>query len=151
MSTAPEPESPAPRLAVAAPQAVAATATTQLLASDAEREDTVRRLHDAVGEGRLDLDEAGDRTTAAYAARHREDLTALVADLPSGTSRAPGDRAPSWASVRESLVWRAHLIVWGPGADRPTASQCRTAAVLAWVALAWFAVCALLGALVVGA
>ncbi len=151
-SAAPEPgPPPAPRLAVATPPAAALAATTQVLASDAEREDTVRRLHDAVGEGRLDLDEAGDRTTAAYAARHRDDLTALVADLPPGTPPATAAGAPSWASIRESLVWRAHLIVWGPAAERPSTQQCRTAVVLAWVALAWFVVCALLGALVVGA
>lgn len=144
MSTAiPEPDPPTSHLSVARP-----TPDRGLRASDADREDTVRRLHHAVGEGRLDLDEADTRTAAAYAARHRADLDPLLADLPGGD--LPGG-APSWAWIRESLVWRAHLLVWGPDAARPTTAQCRTAAVLAWAGLAWFALCAVLGALVVGA
>jgi hypothetical protein len=57
-----------------------------LRASDAEREDTVVVLQRALGEGRLDVDETDTRITAAYAARHRHELAALVADLP-GTAR----------------------------------------------------------------
>ncbi|MGY2064406.1 DUF1707 domain-containing protein [Blastococcus sp. SYSU DS0619] len=51
--------------------------------SDAEREAVVARLQAAVGEGRLDLDEFGQRAEAAYAALTRADLDQLVADLPS--------------------------------------------------------------------
>lgn len=145
MSTAisePDPPATQPAIALAAPD-------RRLRASDAEREAIVRRLHEAVGEGRLDLDEAGARTTAAYAARYREELSPLAADLPACGPGA-GD-APTWAWIRESLVWRAHLVVWGPAAARPTAAQCRTAFVLAGAGLAWFAFCAVLGALVVGA
>lgn len=143
MSTAiSEPDPPTTHLAAVAPY-------PRLRASDAEREAAVRRLHDAVGEGRLDLDEAETRTAAAYATRHREDLAPLLADLPGGG--VPSGGAPAWAAIRESLVWRAHLFVWGPDAGRPTPAQCRTAAIAAWAAVAWFVLCALLGALVVGA
>ena len=60
-------------------------------ASDAEREQTVVLLQRGVGEGRLDLDEADTRMAAAYAARYRHELSALLDDLPDdgGTDRAP--------------------------------------------------------------
>jgi hypothetical protein len=51
-------------------------------ASDADREAVVSRLQTAVGEGRIDLDEFGQRADAAYAAVTRPELDLLVADLP---------------------------------------------------------------------
>jgi hypothetical protein len=51
-------------------------------ASDADREAVVSRLQTAVGEGRIDLDEFGQRADAAYAAVTRKELDLLVADLP---------------------------------------------------------------------
>lgn len=61
-------------------------------ADDAEREATVIRLQTAVGEGRIDLDEFGQRAADAYAAATTAELDALLADLP-----APG--APQAAQV----------------------------------------------------
>jgi hypothetical protein len=64
-------------------------------ASDADREALVARLQKALAEGRLDLDEFGQRAGAAYAAVTTAELAALVADLPAG--RPPeivGTRAP---------------------------------------------------------
>jgi hypothetical protein len=52
-------------------------------ASDADREAVVSRLQTAVGEGRIDLDEFGQRADAAYAAVTRAELDLLVADLPA--------------------------------------------------------------------
>jgi hypothetical protein len=52
-------------------------------ASDADRETVVARLQAAVGEGRIDLDEFGQRADAAYAAVSRAELDLLVADLPA--------------------------------------------------------------------
>jgi hypothetical protein len=52
-------------------------------ASDADREAIVTRLQSAVGEGRINLDEFGQRADAAYAAVTRADLDLLVADLPA--------------------------------------------------------------------
>ena len=60
-----------------------------ILASDSEREQSIERLRDAVGEGRLTLEEFSDRLGRAYAARTDRDLAALVGDLPS---RAPAVR-----------------------------------------------------------
>ncbi|TFV68322.1 UNVERIFIED_ORG: DUF1707 domain-containing protein [Bacillus sp. AZ43] len=52
-------------------------------ASDADREAVVARLQKAVGEGRIDLDEFGERAGAAYAAATRAELDLLLADLPA--------------------------------------------------------------------
>ncbi|WIX91267.1 DUF1707 domain-containing protein [Amycolatopsis sp. DG1A-15b] len=51
-------------------------------ASHADREAVVARLHDAVEAGVLDLPEFDERVRAVYAARLRDELTRLVADLP---------------------------------------------------------------------
>lgn len=57
-------------------------------ASDADREAVVTRLQSAVGEGRINLDEFGQRADAAYAAVNRAELDLLVADLPTHPYRA---------------------------------------------------------------
>lgn len=51
-------------------------------ASDAERELVVERLHRAVGNGRLTVEEFDERAAAAYAARTRGELADLTKDLP---------------------------------------------------------------------
>jgi hypothetical protein len=58
-------------------------------AGDAEREATVARLQTAVGEGRISLDEFGQRASAAYAAATTAELDQLLADLPSPASAVP--------------------------------------------------------------
>jgi hypothetical protein len=58
-------------------------ASPAVRASDADREAVVSRLQTAVGEGRIDLDEFGQRAHAAYAAVTRSELDLLVADLPA--------------------------------------------------------------------
>ena len=52
-------------------------------AADADRDAVVARLQVALGEGRLDLDEFGQRASAAYAAVTIPELDALLADLPA--------------------------------------------------------------------
>ncbi|HET6394425.1 MAG TPA: DUF1707 domain-containing protein [Blastococcus sp.] len=61
----------------------AASGPPAVRASDADRETVVARLQTAVGEGRIDLDEFGQRADAAYAAVSRTELDLLVADLPT--------------------------------------------------------------------
>jgi hypothetical protein len=56
---------------------------------DAEREATVTRLQAALGEGRIDLDEFGQRAAAAYAAVSSAELDGLLADLPAPASAVP--------------------------------------------------------------
>jgi hypothetical protein len=60
-------------------------------ASDADREATVTRLQTAVGEGRIDLDEFGQRVDAAYAATTTDELDALLADLPGDRVEIVGE------------------------------------------------------------
>ena len=66
-------------------------------ASDADREVVVAQLQTALGEGRIDLDEFGQRAAVAYDATTLAELESVVADLPSD-SRPPveivGTRAP---------------------------------------------------------
>jgi hypothetical protein len=120
-----------------------------LRASDAERTATVERLHQALGAGRLDLAETEERVTAAYAARHRHELTALLTDLPA--SDATTGPAPSWTALWALAVWRVRAFLAGTAVESPTSRQLRTAAVVAAVAVVWVAFCAVLGAVAVGA
>ena len=57
-------------------------------ASDAERDAVVGSLNQAVGEGRLTMDEFSGRLELAYAARTRGDLDPLLRDLPAGSGAA---------------------------------------------------------------
>jgi hypothetical protein len=58
-----------------------------LRASDAERETAVTLLREHGAAGRLDVDELEQRVGAAYEARTRGDLAALLDDLPSARAR----------------------------------------------------------------
>jgi DUF1707 SHOCT-like domain len=59
-------------------------------ASDRDREAAAARLNEAVGDGRLTLEEFGERLDRAYAARTRSALEPLTADLPAeGAVRGP--------------------------------------------------------------
>ena len=51
-------------------------------ASDTDRDAVVAVLRDAYAEGRLTLEEFGERTSAAYAGKTWGDLRELTADLP---------------------------------------------------------------------
>jgi len=128
------------------------TLPTPVRASDAEREETVARLHHALGEGRLDLAETQERVAAAYAAQYRGDFASLLADLPHGAYVARTD-APGWSTLWTDLVWRARIVVLGTqsGAGRPTSAHCRTAAVLTALAAVWFVLWTFVGAGLVGA
>jgi hypothetical protein len=55
--------------------------------SDDDREAVVTRLREAVGAGRLDLDEFDKRAERAYAARTLIELGAVTADLPGPPPR----------------------------------------------------------------
>jgi len=70
----------------AARQAAAALAQAvpapPMLASDRDREQAAQRITHAVGEGRLDLDEAEHRIDVALRARWDRDLASVLKDLP---------------------------------------------------------------------
>jgi hypothetical protein len=73
-----------------------------LRASDREREAAVLRLRAAHLEGRLETDELEDRVARAHAARTREDLDAVEADLPGRPTAAVGATSgvPWWPGRR---------------------------------------------------
>jgi hypothetical protein len=129
--------------------ATTATPATSPRASDAERADTVARLHEALGAGRLDLAETDERVAAAYTARHRHELADLLTDLPPGDTTFTD--APRWNALWTLVVWRLRTAVTGVARPRPSAAQHRTATLLTVLAVVWFVVCAVLGALAVGA
>lgn len=74
-------------------------------ASDAERRDVAEVLQRHYAAGRLTLTELDERVSAAYAARTREQLLALLADLPTDptTASATGP-APVVCAVDPGLV-----------------------------------------------
>jgi Domain of unknown function (DUF1707) len=122
-------------------------------ASDRERQDVVDRLHDALGEGRLDWAESETRVATAYAARFRDEFAALVADLPTPDADA-ADEAPDWVAIWTSVVWRIRMVLWRGderGRTPPSAAQCRNAVLLTVATVVWLGVCAVLGAALVAA
>jgi hypothetical protein len=126
--------------------------STSVRASDAEREAAVRRLHHALGEGRLDLRETETRVAEAYAATYREGLPALLDDLPDDDRSAVLGEAgvPTWRAIWTALVWRARATLWDEPGVRdlpPGPAQQRIAALVIAVAAVWFVVCAVVGAL----
>jgi len=75
--------------------------TPRLRASDAERTATVHALQDAMARGLLTHEEGDERMAAAFAARFRDQLPSLTADLP------PVETAPPAAATKAG--WRALL------------------------------------------
>jgi hypothetical protein len=77
-------------------------------ASDAERDATVERLREAAAEGRLTLEELGDRVEAAAGAVMRSELKPLTADLPgAGAAGHAGDApaARTMGDIKRSGRW----------------------------------------------
>ena len=87
-------------------------------ASDAERDTVVRQLARHLAEGRLDLTEYDQRVAAVYATTTRDDLRAVLADLPAPTVAAPAPdkrRLPIWQRI-EITTWAGVgllvLVIW---------------------------------------
>jgi hypothetical protein len=83
----------------------------QVRASDAEREEYATIIREATGEGRLTLAEGEERLAQVYAARNRDDLRPLIADLPQGNRGPQGDRGPQG--------WRPGPYGWHPNLPTP--------------------------------
>lgn len=117
-----------------------------LRASDADRHATVHRLQDALARGLLTFDEAGERMSAAYAARFARDLPPLTADLPRP---APAPVAPpGWQRVWQLLLeqLRAEIALVSAGGLRsPRARRTVVVGVFLLVMLATFGALALHG------
>lgn len=90
-----------------------------VLASDAEREHTTNVLREAAVEGRLTLDEFSQRVERALAARTRNELEAVTADLPVPAtptvptpvtaSSTPASPAPA-SRVRGAVRWSVAIL-----------------------------------------
>ena len=72
--------------------------------SDADRNGTLRRLHNAVALGLIDIDEFEERSALVSQARLRSDLDTLVGDLPG-----PGALVTSAADRVELRGWVGSL------------------------------------------
>lgn len=81
-----------------------------ILASDAERDRSVLQLRDAVGEGRLTLEEFSDRVGLVQTARTDQELTHLTRDLPA----APPPAAVPAAAAQQHRAICSHLTRSGP-------------------------------------
>lgn len=66
-------------------------------ASDADREGVAQRLHDALSEGRITMQELEQRLDTVYAAKTLGELDPVIADLPNGpdTIGATGQQHPA--------------------------------------------------------
>lgn len=92
-------------------------------ATDADREHTVGRLSDATVSGCLTLEELAERADLAHRARTREQLTALVADLPSAQAQ------PLYVSDHREWAVCSHLTRggrWLPAERNRYVSICGT-------------------------
>ncbi|MGK5684333.1 DUF1707 SHOCT-like domain-containing protein [Actinoplanes sp. URMC 104] len=85
--------------------------TKQMRTSDKEREHVAEILRAAMAEGRLDLAEGEERLAKAYAAKFRDELAPLTADLPDGGLTALADTPEVRVATRRSLRRHAGIIV----------------------------------------
>jgi Domain of unknown function (DUF1707) len=71
-----------------------------VLASDAERDAVVSKLNQAVGEGRLTMNEFSERLDLAATARTRGDLAPLLRDLPDSSEALAATTGTTPATTR---------------------------------------------------
>ncbi len=81
-----------------------------VLASDRERDEAANLVSQAVGEGRLSIEDGLQRIDAALRSRHRHELGSLVADLPARGS-ATITRPLSFAQPRMGLLIVAMIVI----------------------------------------
>ncbi|MGW4716234.1 DUF1707 SHOCT-like domain-containing protein [Nocardia sp. NPDC004260] len=95
--------------------------STGTRASNAERDAVVRLLGRHMADGRIDLAEYDQRVAQVYATTDREDLRAVLFDLPElskdeGTPAPVRPRIPIWQRI-EGSTWLAVsalvLVIWG--------------------------------------
>ncbi len=88
---------------------------SRVRASDAEREEYAKMLRAAMTEGRLTLEEGEERLARVYAAKYRDELPELTADLPDGGRRAPFEnpevKADFERQARRMLAGHTGLVV----------------------------------------
>jgi hypothetical protein len=84
---------------------------TRMRTSDAEREQIAEILRAAMTEGRLTLEEGEERLAATYAAKFRDELKPLTADLPDGGRRALAETPEARQATRRGLRRHASFTV----------------------------------------
>jgi hypothetical protein len=87
------------------------TGATRMRTSDQEREQIAEILRAAMTEGRLNLEEGEERLAAAYAAKYRDELGPLTADLPDGGRRALAETPQARLATRRGLRRHASFVV----------------------------------------
>jgi len=80
-----------------------------LRVSDAERDETVRKLGDHAAVGRLTLDELEERSGQALAAKTRGELAALTSDLPQEGGQAQPAPGPE-TRTRKPVRWMVAIM-----------------------------------------
>ena len=83
----------------------------RLRTSDAEREQVAKILRAAMTEGRLTLEEGEERLGAVYAAKFRDELLPLTADLPENGRRALDETPEAVAATRRDVRRHATFVV----------------------------------------
>lgn len=108
---------------------------------DAEREATIDALRHAVGEGRLTLDEFGERAGSTYGASTASELRAVLNDLPDADLPVLAERSapPAPPPPRPSSDRPQHVVAVMSGSERTgtwrVASQVNAVAVMGGVKL----------------
>jgi hypothetical protein len=84
---------------------------TRMRTSDQEREQIAEILRAAMSEGRLTLEEGAERLAATYAAKFRDELGPLTADLPDGGRRALAETPQARLATRRHLRRHTSFVV----------------------------------------
>jgi len=84
----------------------------RLRTSDSEREQVATILRAAMAEGRLTLEEGEERLGAVYAAKFRDELSPLTADLPGGGRRALTETPEAQAATRRGFRRHAGFVAF---------------------------------------
>src|SRR5690349_18162344 len=89
------------------PNLYRSAAMDDVRASDGERDAAVSRLGTAAGEGRLTLEEFGERVDRAQTAATRAELDGLLADLPAPAAAPATAARTHWqVSPIGGMSWR---------------------------------------------
>jgi len=82
----------------------------RLRTSDTEREQVAEILRAAMAEGRLTLEEGEERLGKVYAAKFRDELAPLTADLPDNGRRALAETPQARAATRRGVRRHASFV-----------------------------------------
>ncbi len=85
----------------------------ELRASDADRERVAEVLREALAEGRLDMEEFGERLDATYQARTYGELAPITRDLPSGAGVVSAPRISMTKGPVQSGSWAGRIVGGG--------------------------------------